>query len=123
MPHSIFRERLLNKIRYAIEEAGAIAHVDHAGLRGRFRELVSSELLLPMLPQGYSIGGGKICDHLGGLSSEADLVIYNASVLPPIMYSAHDGVFPLEACFYSIEVKSRLTAEEVKDAYAKGKRS
>ena len=122
MPHSIFRDRIINEVGYAVNEARNISVVDHSGLRGRFRELVASKLLTPMLPSGYSIGSGKICDQYGGLSNETDLIIYNSSILPPIMYGDNDGIFPLEASFYSIEVKSLLNATAVKDAISKGER-
>lgn len=35
------------------------------------------------------------------------------------MYSDRDGVFPVEACFYAIEVKSVLTAQEIDDTIRK----
>jgi len=122
MPQSIFRDRLINSVRYAVSEAKSIQGVDHAGLRGRFRELVASNLLMPMMPEGYSIGTGKISDQFGSLSSETDIVVYNASVLPSIMYSEKDGVFPLEASFYSVEVKSKSDSTAIKDAIEKGRR-
>lgn len=122
MPQSIFRDRLINSIHYAVSEAKSIQDVDHAGLRGKFRELVAANLLMPMLPEGYSIGTGKISDQFGSISNETDLVIYNSSVLPSIMYSEKDGVFPLEASFYSIEVKSKSDATAIKDAIEKGRR-
>lgn len=74
-----------------------------------------------MLPAGFNIGTGKIVDTEGRQSSEADLIIYNRSVLPPVLYSDRDGIFPVESCYYAIEVKSQLTAANIRDALEKGR--
>ena len=119
MPNNIYRDRIINKIDYAVKEAKNAAQVNHAGLTGRIREIAISSVFQPMLPSGFEIGTGKICDRDGKLGSETDLIIYSKSILPPIMYSERDGVFPIDACFYAIEVKSQATASEVKDAIQK----
>jgi hypothetical protein len=121
MPNKIFRDRLKNEITYAIREAQNAVQVCHPGLTGRIRELVAGHLLKPLLPAGYELGTGKIVDHGGGQSAETDLVIYNRAILPPVMYSERDGVFPVESSYYAIEVKSRITATEVQDAIRKGR--
>lgn len=121
MPNKIFRDRLVNNIDYAIRESKNASEVAHHGLVGRIRELISSKLLMPMLPRGFEIGTGKIVDHQGNQSAETDLVIYNRAVLPPILYSDRDGIFPVESSYYALEVKSRLTATEVQDAIKKGR--
>jgi len=120
MPNKIFRDRIINQINYAVREAENAAGVNHPGLVGRIRELSASDVFGPLLPSGFEIGTGKICDREGNLSKETDLVIYNRGVLPTIMYSERDGVFPVEACFYAIEVKSLATASEIRDAIKKG---
>ena len=120
MPNKIYRDRIINQIEYAVREAENATKIEHPGLLGRIRELSASHVFGPLLPSGFEIGTGKICDREGNLSSEADLVIYNKSILPPVMYSEREGVFPIEACFYAIEVKSKATASEVRDAIQKG---
>jgi len=74
-----------------------------------------------MLPADFKIGTGKIVDNEGNQSAETDLILYNKAVLPPVMYSERDGVFPVESSYYAIEVKSRLTAAELQDAIRKGR--
>jgi hypothetical protein len=117
----MFRDRLINNIAYAIREAESACAVSHPGMLGRIRELVAEHLLKPMLPAGFEIGTGKIVDNQGNQSAETDLVIYSRAVLPPVMYSERDGVFPVESSYYAIEVKSRLTGGEVQDAIRKGR--
>lgn len=122
MAKQFYRDRLINNIKHALGEARNASKVEHSGMRGRIREIAASDIFSPMLPGGFEIGTGKICDRDGRQSLETDLVIYNRSILPPILYSERDGLFPIEACFYSIEVKSSITAKEVKDAVQKGQR-
>ena len=122
MPHKLFRDRVITMINTAINDARDAADMDHAGLRGRIREIALNTLLQPLLPGGFSVGTGKIIDHTGAMSPEIDLVIYSKDVLPPIMYSERDGVFPVEACFYAIEVKSKATVDEIRDAIYKAER-
>lgn len=122
MPNKIYRNRLINNIGYAVREAENATEINHPGLVGQIRELLISYVFNPMLPSGFEIGTGKICDRDNGLSYETDLIIYSKSILPPIMYSERDGIFPIEACFYAIEVKSKATASEIQDAIKKGKK-
>ena len=122
MPNKIYRDRIINQINYAVKEAENAPEIGHPGLVGRIRELAISNVFGPSLPSGFEIGTGKICDRKGGQSDETDLIIYNKGILPPVMYSERDGVFPIEACFYSIEVKSKSTASTIQDAIKKGKR-
>lgn len=121
MANKIYRDRLINKIKYAVQESANAVALNHSGLTGRIRELSASSVFGPLLPAGFEIGTGKVCDWNGNLSGETDIVIYNKSILPPIMYSERDGVYPIEASFYSIEVKSKLTATEIQDAVRKGR--
>ena len=121
MTNELFRDRLVNSTRNAVGEAQNARKVEHSGVRGRIREIAASSIFLPMLPGGFDIGTGKICDRYGKQSPETDLIIYNRTILPPILYSERDGLFPIEASFYSIEVKSMVTATEVRDAIRKGR--
>lgn len=120
MANELYRNRMLNDIDYAVREAKSAALLAHNGLVGRVRELMVSRLLAPMLPAGFEVGTGKITNAAGALSHETDLVIYNRSILPPVFYSDRDGVFPLESSYYAIEVKSKLTAADIKTSVKKG---
>lgn len=122
MPNEIFRRRLVSAVLNAQRSFLDVAAVDHAGIRGRVREIVTGQLLSIVLPSQFKIGTGKIVDCNGAQSAETDVVVYNDSLLPSILYSERDGIFPVEACFLAMEVKSRLTAGELDDAIAKAAR-
>lgn len=121
MTNTMYREKVANSIKYVLEEAEQASKVRHAGMSGRIREMLASRLLKPLLPPDFDIGTGKITDRCGCLTKEIDLVIYARRVLPPITYEERStvGVFPVEACYYAMEVKSRATARGVKDAVEK----
>lgn len=122
MPNEIFRRRLQAAVQDARRCYADTALVDHMGLRGRVREIVAGDLLTHVLPAPFEIGTGKIVDSNGVQSAETDVIVYSKSVLPPILYSPRDGVFPAEACFLALEVKSRLSAAELDDTIGKAKR-
>jgi len=119
MANEIFRSRAKTQIDLALSEYKAALTVDHHFLQGRIREIALDKLFRPFLPGDFDIGTGKIVDSHGEQSREVDLILYSKFILSPIMYSEREGVFPAESCFYAIEVKSTLNAQELKDAFEK----
>lgn len=119
MPHDLFRAEFVTRVRSALARADEIARVNHHGLAGRAREVFVKDLLRPVLPPYVELGSGKIADSEGRLSRETDVVIYSAATLPPLLLETGFGIYPAEACIYAIEVKSTLTADELRDAIGK----
>ncbi len=119
MANQLLRNEMRKEIASALQAFADIGSIDHSGLRGRIREIITEKLLKPILPPGVEIGTGKITDSLGHLSAETDIIIYSRLTLPPLVYGHSTGLFPVEACIYSIEVKSTLTAAELKDSLEK----
>ena len=104
-----------------MDEFSEAARIGHP-LMGRIREIAAQRVFEPILPEDFKIKiSGKIIDCTGFQSSEVDLVIYSKKKLPSIMYGEEDYIFPAESVFYAIEVKSRLTAGEIRDAHSKAK--
>lgn len=121
MSNPIFRARAISHVSAAITESESAALLDQSALCGRVREIALNNLIKPFLPSAFEVGTGKIADSRGFQSRETDLVIYSKAVLPPVLYSERDGVFPVEASFYAIEVKPRVTSDELDDAIAKAR--
>lgn len=122
MPNETYRKKIVRMINSAIKEVENSGEVEHSGLEGKIVEIAISNIFIHLLPDGYKVGSGKICDSEGTLSKETDLVIYNKSFLPPLMFttqSEKDGFFPIESCYYSIEVKRTINASRIKDAIDK----
>ncbi|MCW2993984.1 MAG: hypothetical protein JWQ18_1479 [Conexibacter sp.] len=83
---------------------------------GQIREILAREMLRPVLPASVGVGTGKIVDHLGSESRQIDLIIFDRNVMAPLVYGSlgEVGLFPVEACYYAIEIKSKSTPAEVR---------
>lgn len=113
-------EHISNKIAAAKRHASSICSgIGHRGMEGEIRELAMKECVEPFLTQSYSCGNGKVIDSYQSVSDQIDLVVYHRKVVPPILLSKDLGLFPVECVRYVFEIKSRLSATEVKDANKK----
>src|SRR4030065_2060436 len=121
MPNEVFRNKVKNNVDYAIRDASDAIKANHPGLEGRIREIALSCLFQPLLTTGMCTGTGKIIDSFGHQSRQSDVVIYSKSVLPSVMYNEIEGMFPVETCAYSIEVKTKTSANEISDAIQKAR--
>ena len=111
---------IANKIAAAKARADVLAlGVGHPGLMGEIREIAARDCVEPFLTQSYQCGSGKIINLFDNLSDQIDLLVYHRKVVPPILVNRDLGFFPIECVRYAFEVKSRLTAEEVRDANKK----
>jgi len=86
--------------------------------RGRFREAVLSEFLRPFLPPRYGLSSGEIFSSDGEQSAQIDIVIYDDIFSTILFRDKPDQLFPAESVFGSIEVKSYLSADELRTASA-----
>jgi hypothetical protein len=119
MPNKSFQDLLKADIAALIAESFAIDKINHEGLKGNIREYGFGRLLSKYLTHDWAIGKGQIHDHLGNESAETDLLIFNKSILAPIMFGELLGLYPLDSCAYSIEVKTRSTAKEIQTTIKK----
>lgn len=119
MANGIYRSRIISSIAGAIRHADDAAQLDHLAIRGRLREVTLKELIEPLLPNGIEAATGVVVDSDGRQSSQIDIIVYSTSLLPSFMRVGEQAVVPVEACIQAIEVKSRLTAEEMRDAIKK----
>ena len=116
------RNYILNRLRIDSERVLALAEneglLQHPGLKGRFRELLVDNLLLPWLPPYVTCGTGTIVDANGTLReySQDDVVIYDKSLAPPVLISEHapEGVFLFNNVILRIEVKSLANKKEIR---------
>ncbi|RKP46858.1 DUF6602 domain-containing protein [Trinickia fusca] len=95
------------------------AHTGHHGLSGEIRELAAKRCIEPFLTQSFRCGSGKVIDSLQNKSDQADIVVYHKRTAPPVFFSGQLGLFPVECVRYVFEVKSTLTATEIRDANKK----
>ncbi|MBS4047416.1 MAG: hypothetical protein KG075_13810, partial [Alphaproteobacteria bacterium] len=113
-------EYIINKIAAAKQNAQSLgSKLGHHGLEGQIKELAIRECIQPFLTQSFQCGSGKVIDSQGRLSDQIDLVVYHKKVAPPILVSQDLGLFPVECVQYVFEIKSCLTASEIRDANKK----
>ena len=93
--------------------------VSHQGERGRENELAFARLLSGLIPGRLGIGSGLLIDSLDQQSKQTDIVIYDASDEPSVFGQATQLLFPVEQVRACIEVKTTLTAREIRDCGAK----
>jgi hypothetical protein len=115
--HSIYRELVRTSVRHAVDRARACAGVDHPGLKGTLREILVRDLLRPLLPADLGIGTGQVISAIDQTSTQHDVIIYDRSILPPMIFEGGTGLFPIEAVAYTVEVKSALDAGELQSSH------
>lgn len=103
-----------SQIRLAMNRAEGACELIHKGLRGRAREIFIRDLLRPFINPNFGVCTGIVVDSEGRQSSQIDIIIYDKSLLPPILLTAEEGIIPCESTLATIEIKSKLTSEELK---------
>ena len=114
----LYRDLILSKVKTAIDNAKAVSPMSHQGLKGQLREILVRDLFKPLLPPGFGLGTGEIITVDDRQSKQQDVVLFDKNILPPILFEGTSGLFPIESVLYSIEIKSKLTAQEIKDSHA-----
>jgi len=110
------------KIIGAITDARAASNLTHNGVKGTVLEILISKLFKPLLPSDIGVGTGQIIEQYNGkLSTQMDIVLYDKSIVPPILFDENTGIFPIEAVLYTIEVKTKLNATELSIAHDSAK--
>lgn len=89
------------------------AALDHAGEKGRVLESATKALIRSWLPHEYGVGTGFIArfdpkKKAVELSGQLDIIIYDALRCAPLARFDTCEVYPLEAIFGYVEVKTQL---------------
>ncbi len=117
---SKYYEHIAGRIDMAKRKADILTkNIGHRGIEGEIREIALKECIEPFLTHSYSCGTGKVIDSYQLLSNQMDIIIYHKKVVPPILVNRELGFFPVECVRHVIEVKSTLTATELKDSIKK----
>ena len=114
--NTVYREIIRARAEAAIGAARAVTGIGHTGLKGQLREIVIRDLLRPLFPSDIGLGTGVIITAANQQSQEQDVVVFDKSIVPPILLEGATGLFPIESVIYGIEIKSKLTATELKSS-------
>ncbi|WP_291285762.1 DUF6602 domain-containing protein [Flavobacterium sp.] len=87
--------------------------INHSLTKGEEREDPLIEFLKANLPKTYSVVKGEVVDKLNNSSQQLDIMIFDNSRNIPF-YSGGHYILPAEALLGSIEIKSKITQEEVR---------
>lgn len=118
MPDKNAYQTLLRaRVKAAIIQAKAAEAYTHSGTKGSVRETLIRELFRPLLPADIGIGTGQIVSVGGQCSSQMDVVLFDRSLLPPLLHDYQIGVFPIESVLYTVEIKSTLTKGDLEQAH------
>src|SRR6266508_2385013 len=82
----------------------------HHGERGGVRERRVADLLRSVLPKRYGVSSGHVIDPQGGVSLQADIIIYDAVDGIKLPVDEYYSLFPCESVYAIVEVKSTLSA-------------
>jgi hypothetical protein len=100
----------LNHFGAALLETSGIAH---KGIKGTKREDAFRNFLAERLPKRYGVASGEVVDQLNTIGPQLDVLVYDQTR----DFSFSDGtihVLPAEALLVSIEVKTKLDANEIR---------
>jgi hypothetical protein len=89
---------------------------------GENREDLVADFLHNHLPRKFGVSSGMVVSHDGLFSNQADLVVVDEQNNAPLYAAARNKLWPVEAVYALIEVKTTLHPAELTDAIAKGRR-
>lgn len=91
--------------------------VNHRGSKGTVRERVVQDFLHSYLPRNVAVlGSSEVLDAAGAVSGQCDVLVVDPGT--PALWAEEDlRVVPAECVHAVIEVKSNLTAEELRSAW------
>jgi hypothetical protein len=91
--------------------------VKHSVLTGSAREAAVRKFLDEQLPARFAVARGEAFDADRRRSGELDLVIYDRMNVKPLQIDKEHSLLPAEGLLAVIEVKSRLTKEEIRRCF------
>jgi hypothetical protein len=94
----------------------------HRQSGGQNRESILDDFLEQHLPKRFGVSTGLVISHEGAFSNQADLLIVDHLNNSPYHAGRPNVLWPVEAVYALLEVKTSLTLTELRDAVDKGRR-
>ena len=98
-----------------VDENGNLIHPSEFGT---YRERIVKQLIQPFLPSNLDVGTGFIITNKNEISTQCDLIVYEKNNTP-IIENDEQRFFPIECVVGVIEIKSKLTKTQLKEALIK----
>jgi hypothetical protein len=96
--------------------------VEHNLERGEENEAAFARVLQSFVPDRYGIGSGLLIDRHGKASKQMDIILFEQTDEPKVLAQTNQLLYPVENVVAVIEIKTRLTIEEIAD-YADKRKS
>jgi hypothetical protein len=77
-----------------------------------------ADLFRPLLPSDIGLASGVLISAFDeGQSAQQDIIIFNKRIIPLILFEQGPAIVPVESALACIEIKSTLTASELRKAH------
>lgn len=96
----------LQSMKYLKEETNPIGHSSSIGV---VREKRLTDFLRSYLPNDIGVETGFVCDGIGNISPQIDIIITDLDSIPMLDFDGDMKLIPVEKVICCIEVKSTLT--------------
>jgi hypothetical protein len=104
------------KKRLVLESMDA-ANFEHKGIRGDERAAALAKFFHERLPETFGVQKGEAIDYRDVRTGQLDFVIYDRYRCAPIHTGNENLLLPCEALYCVVEVKTRVTQEELDTSY------
>ncbi len=94
----------------------------HHTSAGTNREELVKQFLIDHLPKRFSVSTGLVISHSNVFSNQADLVVVDSQNNAPLYPQSPNKLWPVEAVYALVEVKTHLNPDDLRDAVLKGQR-
>ena len=88
--------------------------IGHSSSIGQVREKRLTSLLKSYLPSDIGIESGFVCDGIGGISPQIDIIVTDQDPIPVLEFDDLFKLIPVEKVICCIEVKSTLTTDDLR---------
>lgn len=114
---SVFPNRINSVIKARLQGLKSLLEeskqIEHASTKGVLRERYLTDFLRSLLPPNLVVTGGFICDVLGNITPQIDLIVSDTLTIPSVAFTGDVALVPVEASLVGIEIKSRLTSKDL----------
>jgi hypothetical protein len=113
-------QRLKSDAAAALQKARDQKSIQHNQVKGRFREILIQDLIIPWLPPFVTIGSGVVINGITKTKFDGiqyDIIVTDNHIMPSILINQQisEGVYLTNSVLAQIEVKSVVNKREIND--------
>ncbi len=117
IPSDVFRSVMKKAKQRLLLESAEAADFEQRGIRGDERAASLRNFFRERLPERFGVEKGEAIDYQDTRTGQLDFVIYDESRCAPIRVGKENVLLPCEALYCVIEVKTRVTQDELDTSY------